>query len=101
VGVVHHIAYAVSREVYERAVAGLEAAGHPNSGRVDRGFMDSLYFRDPNGSLVELSVNKFTTPEGHSIGEVLGAAHRLRLQQGDYAITEKHLQEAIAQLERS
>jgi catechol 2,3-dioxygenase-like lactoylglutathione lyase family enzyme len=99
VGVVHHIAYAVSREVYERAVAGLEAAGYPSSGRVDRGFMDSLYFRDPNGSLIELATYKFVPPEGHSIGEVLVAAHRLRVQQGDYAITEKHLQEAIAQLE--
>ena len=100
VGVVHHIAYAVSREVFERAAAGLAAAGYPNTGRVDRGFMDSLYFRDPNGSLIELAVYKFTPPEGRSIGEVLAAAHRLRVQQGDGAITEKHLKEATAQLAR-
>ena len=100
VGVVHHIAYAVSREVFERAVAGLAAAGYPNTGRVDRGFMDSLYFRDPNGSLIELAVYKFTPPEGCSISEVLAAAHRLRVQQGDDAITEKHLKEATAQLAR-
>src|SRR5438445_11201387 len=86
VGAVHHIAYAVSREVFERAAAGLAAAGYPNTGRVDRGFMNSLYFRDPNGSLIELAVYKFTPPEGRSIGEVLAAAHRLRVQQGDGAI---------------
>ena len=100
VGVVHHIAYAVSREVFERAAAGLAAAGYPNTGRVDRGFMDSLYFRDPNGSLIELAVYKFTPPEGRSISEVLAAAHRLRVQHGDDAITEKHLKEATAQLAR-
>src|SRR5437899_4095887 len=46
VGAVHHIAYAVSREAFERAATRLAAAGYPNTGRVDRGFMDSLYFRD-------------------------------------------------------
>src|ERR671937_913903 len=64
VGAVHHIAYAVSREVFERAVAGLDATGYPNTGRVDRGFMDSLYFRDPNGFLIELSVWKFAPLPG-------------------------------------
>jgi catechol-2,3-dioxygenase len=90
----------VSREVFERAEAGLAAAGYPNTGRVDRGFMDSLYFRDPNGSLIELAVYKFTPPEGRSIGEVLAAAHRLRVQHGDEAITQKHLEEAMGQLAR-
>src|SRR5205085_5165877 len=32
VGAVHRIAYAVSREVFERAVVGLDAAGYPNTG---------------------------------------------------------------------
>src|SRR5579875_2917843 len=60
VGNVHHIAYQVSPEVFQRAEEGLEAAGYPHTGRVDRGFMDSLYFRDPNGSLIELAFYKFT-----------------------------------------
>jgi catechol-2,3-dioxygenase len=98
VGVVHHIAYAVNSEVFGRAVRGLEAAGYPNTGRVDRGFMDSLYFRDPNGSLVELACFKFSPPEGHTTSDVLAAAHRIRVANRDGNITEKHLNEAIAQL---
>ena len=62
VGNVHHIAYAVSRETFDRAAAGLEALGFPNTGRVDRGFMDSLYFRDPNGLLLELATYTFEPP---------------------------------------
>jgi hypothetical protein len=51
--------------------------------------------------LIELAVYKFTPPEGRSISEVLAAAHRLRVQHGDEAITQKHLEEATAQLARS
>src|SRR2546421_6089277 len=96
VGAVHHIAYAVSREVFERAAAGLAAAGYPNTGRVDRGFMDSLYFRDPNCSLIELAVSKFTPPEGRAIGEVLAAAPRPPMQQSDRWDTEKNLEGGTA-----
>jgi catechol 2,3-dioxygenase-like lactoylglutathione lyase family enzyme len=101
VGVVHHIAYAVSPQVFDRAVEGLERAGYPNTGRVDRGFMDSLYFRDPNGSLIELAHYKFTPAEGQSPVDVLAAAHRLRVERGDPAITETHLKEVAGQLART
>jgi catechol 2,3-dioxygenase-like lactoylglutathione lyase family enzyme len=100
VGAVHHIAYNVPREVYERAVEGLETAGYPNTGRVDRGFMDSLYFRDPNGHLIELATYKFEPPEGSSAVDVLREAHRIRVEQGDGNITEKHLQQATESLGR-
>src|SRR5690349_846584 len=49
VGAVHHIAYAVSPDVLRRAATGLTEAGYSNTGILDRGFMDSLYFRDSNG----------------------------------------------------
>src|ERR1041385_9091324 len=35
VGNVHHIAYEVSRETFDRAAKGLEERGFPNTGRVD------------------------------------------------------------------
>lgn len=98
IGAVHHIAFEVSRETYTRAVDGLAAMGYPNSGPVDRGFMDSLYFRDPNGFLIELSVYKFAPPPGHSHAEVLALAHKLRLEQGAYAIAAEHCHQAVARL---
>jgi catechol 2,3-dioxygenase-like lactoylglutathione lyase family enzyme len=99
VGNVHHIAYQVSRETFDRAAKGLEELGFPNTGRVDRGFMDSLYFRDPNGFLIELAVYVFTPPEGVSRREVFERAHKLRVERGDYAIGREHLQAAIEQLQ--
>ena len=98
VGNVHHIAYEVSRETYDRATQRLRELGYPNTGPVDRGFMDSLYFRDPNGLLIELAVYKFAPPPGHTRVEVLALAHRLRVEQGAYAITEEHCRQAVAQL---
>jgi len=39
---------------------------------------------------------KFTPPDGHSLADVLGLAHRLRVEAGDYAIADKHLADALA-----
>ena len=99
IGSVHHIAYEVSRETFDRAAEGLKELGYPNTGPIDRGFMDSLYFRDPNGLRLELATYKFAPPSGRTRVEVLAAAHRLRLEKGDYNITLKHLREAIEQLQ--
>jgi glyoxalase family protein len=41
---------------------------------------------------------KFVPPEGHTVADVLSAAHRLRIQSGDYNITDKHLADAIVEL---
>ena len=64
--------------------------------------MDSIYFEDPLGLLIELASYKFTPPEGLTHTEVLLEAHKLRVQRGDYAIAEIHLADAIERLtERS
>jgi hypothetical protein len=61
--------------------------------------MNSLYFRDPNGLLIELASYKFVPPAGRTATDVLVAAHELRVAQGEGNITEKHLEQAIARLE--
>ncbi len=101
IGNLHHIAFAVSRAMFERAVMNLRAAGIANSGAVDRGFMDSIYFRDPLGQLLELSCYKFTPPQGLSTADVLAEAHRLRLEAGAPAIAEEHVAEAARRLENA
>ena len=60
--------------------------------------MDSIYFRDPNGQLLEMACFKFMPPEGHTYADVLSVAHRMRLEKGDYAIADNHLADAIAEL---
>jgi hypothetical protein len=64
----------------------------------DRGFMDSLYFDDPLGLLVELASYRFEPPAGRTHADVLLEAHRLRVERGDYNITQQHLADAIEML---
>ena len=98
IGNLHHIAFTVSRATYTQVATRLQELGIQNTGPIDRGFMDSIYFRDPNGQLLEMACFKFIPPEGHTLADVLSAAHRLRVQSGDYAIADKHLADAIAEL---
>ncbi len=95
IGNLHHIAFNVSRATYMQAAKRLAERGVEHSGEVDRGFMDSLYFRDPLGQLYELASYKFDPPPGSSHAEVLFEAHKLREERGDYNIAEEHLADAI------
>ena len=97
VGCVEHIAFNVSRATFQLAPARLTARGIDFIQR-DRGFMDSIYLRDPNGLKVELACYKFETPAGFRDVDVLMQAHRLRVARGDHHITAVHLADAIAQL---
>ncbi len=67
-----------------------------NTGPIDRGFMNSIYFRDPNGQLLELACFKFAPPQGCTVADVLRTAHELRVREGAYAIEDRHLADAIA-----
>jgi len=98
IGNLHHLAFAVSRATYTQAVARLKVRGIPNSGEIDRGFMDSIYFRDPLGQLMELACYKFDPPNGVSHSDVLREAHRIRVERGDYNIADQHLADAIEAL---
>jgi catechol 2,3-dioxygenase-like lactoylglutathione lyase family enzyme len=95
VGNLHHIAFTVSRATYTQVAKRLEERGVKHSGEIDRGFMDSIYFRDPLGQLLELACYKFEPPLGVTHGEVLLEAHRIRTAAGDHHIADAHLAEAI------
>jgi catechol 2,3-dioxygenase-like lactoylglutathione lyase family enzyme len=98
IGNLHHMALVVSHAVYTQVEARLRERGIENTGPIDRGFMDSIYFRDPNGQLLELACYKFVAPEGATIADVLAVAHRIRVEAGAYAVADEHLSEAIAEL---
>jgi catechol 2,3-dioxygenase-like lactoylglutathione lyase family enzyme len=98
IGNLHHIAFTVSHAVYTQVAARLKERGIENTGPIDRGFMDSIYFRDPNGQLLELACYKFTPPEGYTVADVLSRAHRIRVAAGAYNVDDEHLADAIAQL---
>src|SRR5579864_1381716 len=98
IGNLHHLAFNVSRATYDQIAKRLTELGIENTGPVDRGFMNSIYFRDPNGQLLEMACFKFEPPEGCTVADVLSTAHRLRIQSGEYNITDKHLADAIVEL---
>lgn len=99
-GAVHHIAFNVSRAVYTQVVERLDERRISHSGEVDRGFMYSIYFRDPLGFLIELANYKFEPPVGYTHAEVLLEAHLLRTERGDYNISDQHLADAIEAMTR-
>jgi catechol 2,3-dioxygenase-like lactoylglutathione lyase family enzyme len=101
-GRVHHIAFSVSQATFTQAVERLDERGIRHSGVRDRGFMDSIYFDDPLGLLIELSSYRFEPPHGFTHAEVLLEAHKIRVERGDYNIDQSHLADAIeALVERS
>lgn len=54
-GGVHHVAFRTSDAAYDAWAARLNALRIPNSGKVDRYWFRSLYFREPNGILFEIA----------------------------------------------
>jgi len=57
--------------------------------------MDSIYFEDPLGLLIELASYRFKPPHGSTHADVLLEAHKLRTERGDYNIDQVHLADAI------
>ena len=101
IGSVHHLAFSVSLATWNLAVSRLKEAGVANSGPVDRGFMWSIYFRDPCGQLIELACYKFEPPEGRTHAEVLRMAHDLRVMRGAKNIEDRDIADAIETMMQS
>jgi glyoxalase family protein len=98
IGCVHHLAFSVSQATFRQAVGRLDERGIGHSGVKDRGFMDSIYFEDPLGLLIELSSYRFEPPAGSTHAEVLLEAHGLREERGDHHIEVEHVADAIERL---
>jgi catechol 2,3-dioxygenase-like lactoylglutathione lyase family enzyme len=99
-GCVHHLAFALSKASFDQAVERLDERGIRHSGVKDRGFMDSIYFEDPLGLLIELASYRFEPPFGYTHADVLLEAHKIRVERGDYNIAQVHLADAIETLVR-
>ena len=97
-GHVHHIALSLSKATFWQAVERLDERDIPHSGVKDRGFMDSIYFDDPLGLLIELASYRFEPPLGSTHGDVLLEAHKIRIERGDHHIAQDHLADAIEAL---
>jgi catechol 2,3-dioxygenase-like lactoylglutathione lyase family enzyme len=97
-GAVHHIAFSVSQATFYQTVARLDERSIRHSGVKDRGFMDSIYFEDPLGLLIELASYRFEPPVGFTHADVLLEAHKLRVERGDHHIDRAHLADALERL---
>jgi catechol 2,3-dioxygenase-like lactoylglutathione lyase family enzyme len=97
-GCVHHIALSLSQATFHQAVERLDERGISHSGVKDRGFMDSIYFEDPLGLLIELASYRFEPPFGYTHADVLLEAHKTRVERDDYNIAQEHLADAIETL---
>lgn len=100
VGSVHHLAFWVSQSTIRVAEKKLKEKGIGSSGIKDRGFMDSIYFRDPLGLLIELASYKFEPPLGFTHGQVLETAHNLRLLRGAKNIEDEDISDALISLSK-
>jgi len=98
IGNLHHIAFTVSHAMYTQIAKRLDERGIKHTGDIDRGFMDSIYFRDPLGQLIECACYKFEPPFGTTHAQVLLEAHKIRMEREDYNITDEHLADAIQAL---
>lgn len=56
-GSVHHVAFRIPDDAYDTWAQRLNALRIPNSGKVDRFYFRSLYFREPNGILFEIATD--------------------------------------------
>ena len=56
-GGVHHVAFRIPDADYDLWADSLNTWGLPNSGKVDRHWFRSLYFREPNGILFEIATD--------------------------------------------
>jgi len=96
VGGVHHLCFNIDPSRFEAVHEALDDAGRSYN-VFDRGIFFSLYTRDNNGLIIELTADKFDFPDERK-GEVFATAQRIREEAGaEYAKLE-HLRAALDEL---
>ena len=99
-GALNHIALNLVGPL-DDAMSALAAEGVSFSGPIDRGYERSIYFRDPNGVVVELLTWITPRPAGVDEGDLILAAQALRLSRGAYAIEDEDVQQALQELDQA
>ncbi|MFB6082207.1 MAG: VOC family protein [Halanaeroarchaeum sp.] len=95
-GGVHHIAFRFDPERFAEVKAALESAGKRYN-EFDRGIFHSLYTRDHDGLVIELTTDAYEIPDDRR-GEVLATAQRIREAAGAQFAQDEHLRQALEEL---
>lgn len=98
VGSMLHVALNLDVPI-EEAMETLRRHNIPFSGPIDRGYERSIYFKDPNGIVVELLTWITPLPNGADEAEVIARAQKIREDEGAYAIEDRHVRTAMLDLE--
>ncbi len=98
IGTVHHIAFWVSQSIINLAAKKLKEKNISNTGIKDRGFMESIYFREPLGLLIELSSYKFIPPPNYTHGQVLEKANDFRIKRNGLNLGDEDILSALKYL---
>jgi catechol 2,3-dioxygenase-like lactoylglutathione lyase family enzyme len=96
VGAVHHLAFRVAPDRFEEVMAALDEDGRGYN-MFDRGVFHSLYTRDHDGLVIELTTDKYDIPDERR-AEVLATAQRIREEDGAEYAEETHLEAALEEL---
>jgi catechol 2,3-dioxygenase-like lactoylglutathione lyase family enzyme len=97
-GALMHIAMDVDKDSFSEALTRLKEAGIDYTGPIDRGYERSIYFRDPNGILLEFLTWITPLPQGVTQAEVLARAQRIREAEGAYNIEDRHIRKALTEM---
>lgn len=97
IGAVHHLALRLDPERFGEVRTALAEEEHPFN-EFDRGAFHSLYTRDHNGLILELTTEQYRIPDDRR-GEVLATAHRIRTEEGASHVETEHVEAALTELE--
>jgi catechol 2,3-dioxygenase-like lactoylglutathione lyase family enzyme len=92
-GGVHHLSFRIEPAAFMTAKTGLTDNGYQYN-EFDRGVFHSLYTRDHNGMMVELSTDAYDIPDDRR-AEVLARAHQERVEAGATHAEATHLEAAL------